>query len=440
MYNNLNQLVELFLNAYSELTPPVERKDLLLEVEKYLSHLIASDGSISESEADFLNGVLGMGLKTRDLANFITSYDTYGNRFGNTLPPIFEAHLDNFEASTAYVNLMETLGKACIVADDRADANEVQNLTKYITMLDDALQKRYPDRKRKALFDESSMDVETDDEEKTLEELLEELDELIGLETVKQNVRSLVHLQDIQMERERRGMKRIPISNHLVFLGNPGTGKTTIARLIARIYYRLGVIKENNFVEVDRSGLVAGYVGQTAIEVKNVMDAAKDGVLFVDEAYALSNGVRGDYGHEAIQTILKRMEDEREHMIVIVAGYPKLMEEFLESNPGLESRFSKKIFFPDYTPDELIDILKYMSGKNGVTVSDGGLEYTFSLLKERYDNRDENFANAREVRNMFEAAVVRQADRLYGVTDLSDEQLQTLEAEDFNANELTVEA
>lgn len=184
--------------------------------------------------------------------------------------------------------------------------------------------------------------------EETLEELLAELAGLIGLQSVKRNVYSLLHLQSIQMEREKRGLPKIPMTNHLVFTGNPGTGKTTVARLIARIYNKIGLLSTGNFVEVDRSGMVAGYVGQTAIEVKNVMDSAKGGVLFIDEAYSLATGLQGDYGMEAIETLLKRMEDDREDMVVIVAGYPKLMEKFISSNPGLRSRFSKKIHFPDY--------------------------------------------------------------------------------------------
>lgn len=277
------------------------------------------------------------------------------------------------------------------------------------------------------------------EEDETLEELLAELDGLIGLDSVKRNVHSLLHLQSIQMEREKRGLPKIPMTNHLVFTGNPGTGKTTVARLIARIYKKIGLLSTGNFVEVDRSGMVAGYVGQTAIEVKNVMDGAKGGVLFIDEAYALANGLSGDYGMEAIETLLKRMEDDREDMVVIAAGYPKLMEKFISSNPGLRSRFSKKIHFPDYNPEELLEILQYMVKKQSFTISEAALDLAYEVLEKKYETRTEDFANAREVRNFFESAVVSQADRLYGKENLTDEELCRLEVEDFKYNELMIE-
>ena len=194
-----------------------------------------------------------------------------------------------------------------------------------------------------------------------------------------------------------------------------------------------------NRIHILKTGLVAGYVGQTAIEVSNVLDSAKGGVLFIDEAYSLANGVGGDYGMEAIETLLKRMEDEREDLVVIVAGYPRLMERFISSNPGLRSRFSKKIFFPDYTPEELLDILQYMAKKNGFTISEPALDFAYELLEKKYNTRTEDFANAREVRNFFESAIVSQADRLYGKENITDDELCKLEVDDFKYNELMIE-
>lgn len=444
MNKELKNCVDLMIEALENITPALGRKEIVLELQKYLAYIIAADGTISDGETKFINDYLDLALKTRDLANFITAYDLLNQNFTSTLPSAFKAILENAEVASPYIDLMEALGKECIVADDKALPDEVSRFGAYMQMLYDAYNARHPNHKKEFLppTEETTKKEESKspEEEKTLPELLEELDGLIGLQTVKRNVYTLVHLQDIQQEREKRGMKRIPISNHLVFMGNPGTGKTTVARLLARIYYRLGVIESNNFVEVDRSGLVAGYVGQTAIEVSSVMDTAKNGVLFIDEAYALATGLKGDYGHEAIQTILKRMEDERDKMVVIVAGYPKLMEQFVDSNPGLRSRFSKTIFFPDYTPEELLEILQYIAGKNNMKVSESALAFAAEILKRRYESRGENFANAREVRNMFEQAVLIQADRLYGQLEITDEELCTLEAEDFRMFELIVES
>ncbi len=445
MNKDVKECIDGLVNAYAQISPTLTEKDIVLEIHKYLAFIIAADGTVTDGETKFINEYLDLGMKTRDLANFITAYDLMDRRFASKLPAAFEENLYNPDVSRAYIRLMELLGKLCIVSDEEAVQDEVDCFVAYMQTLYTAFNERHPDCKM--VFadpvdhsEEGLKQEDVPDEEKTLPELLKELDELIGLQTVKKNVYTLVHLQDIQAERERRGLKRIPISNHLVFMGNPGTGKTTVARLLARIYYRLGVIQSNTFVEVDRSGLVAGYVGQTAIEVSSVMDTAKNGVLFIDEAYSLATGLKGDYGHEAIQTLLKRMEDDRDKMVVIVAGYPKLMEQFISSNPGLRSRFSNTIFFPDYTPDELIEILQYIAEKNNMKVSAAGLDYAKEILKRRYETRGENFANAREVRNMFEHAVLVQADRLYGRIEISDDDLCTLEPDDFRMYELIVES
>lgn len=265
----------------------------------------------------------------------------------------------------------------------------------------------------------------------TLSSLLEQLNSLVGLEQVKNDVSSLINLLQIKKIREERGLKQLPMSMHLVFSGNPGTGKTTVARLLSKIYHELGVLSKGHLVEVDRSGLVAGYVGQTAIKVQEVIQEALGGILFIDEAYSLTvNRGESDFGFEAVDTLLKGMEDHRDDLIVIVAGYPDLMNEFLNSNPGLRSRFNKFINFADYTPQELMGIFKNLCDSMGYTISADCERCVKEYFEHRYATRDATFANGRDVRNYFEMAMVNQANRLSAITDISNDLLLQLELED----------
>ncbi|HTJ76706.1 MAG TPA: AAA family ATPase [Acidimicrobiales bacterium] len=262
-----------------------------------------------------------------------------------------------------------------------------------------------------------------------IEELLAELDGLVGLAAVKAEVKLATNLLRVERLRTERGLPVVERSRHLVFTGNPGTGKTTVARLLAEIYRTLGVVTKGQLVESDRSGLVAGYVGQTAIKVRDVFASALGGVLLIDEAYALVRGRDGDFGHEAVDAIVKLMEDHRDEVVLIVAGYPEEMAEFLDANPGLRSRFPKTIFFDDYSDDELLQIFDGMAKKSHYTPTEEARLAVRAYVAAR--PRDRGFGNARLVRNVFEAAVAAQASRVVELTDVSDDALVALEAVDI---------
>lgn len=260
---------------------------------------------------------------------------------------------------------------------------------------------------------------------------IEDLNALIGLSTIKHDVKELTDFVKVQKLRKDQGLKSVPTSLHLVFTGNPGTGKTTVARIIGRIYKKIGVLSKGQLVEVDRSGLVAGYVGQTAIKTQQKIQEAMGGVLFIDEAYALSGGDQDAFGQEAINTILKAMEDHRDDLIIIVAGYTEPMAHFIASNPGLKSRFNKYIEFPDYTLDELQDIFMMNVKKYDYTVADDVLAQIRGMIAAKKIMTMENFANAREVRNLFEEVITNQARRVAAMENPTAEDIMAITLDDL---------
>lgn len=259
-----------------------------------------------------------------------------------------------------------------------------------------------------------------------------ELAGLVGLQTVKTEVSKLSNYLKMQQLRKQKGMMSVPVTYHCVFTGNPGTGKTTVARILAGIYRDLGVLRKGHLVETDRSGLVAEYVGQTAVKTNKLIDSALDGVLFIDEAYTLVQGGNGDsYGPEAVATLLKRMEDDRNRLVVILAGYSGPMKTFIESNPGLRSRFNRYIHFEDYSADELLDIFKIIASKYDYLLDPAAELKLSKLFDHAVAGKDEHFGNGRFVRNIFEKVMENQASRLASSIDITEDKLRTILSEDI---------
>lgn len=269
---------------------------------------------------------------------------------------------------------------------------------------------------------EGKYDMEIDSEK--LEMCISELNSLIGLMGVKKELNSLVNFVKLQKIRKDKGLKIPTVSLHMVFTGNPGTGKTTVARLMSKILYELGYLSKGHVIETNRAGLVAGYLGQTAIKTEEVVKQAVGGVLFIDEAYTLAT--EDQYGQETIDTLLKLMEDYRDNLVVIVAGYPTLMKKFIESNPGLASRFNKYIVFDDYNVQELMEIYEYMCTNSSYILDSEGKAFLNEYIKDLVSEKDEGFGNARTMRNLFEKSIAFQANRVMSMESDKDDELSQL--------------
>ena len=261
-----------------------------------------------------------------------------------------------------------------------------------------------------------------------IEDLLAELDSYVGMDAIKTEVRSLINMVQVYKLRREHDLPTTDMSLHMVFSGNPGTGKTTVARIMSRIYHSLDILSKGQLVEVDRSGLVAGYVGQTALKTQKVIEKAMGGVLFIDEAYALNGKSENDFGQEAIDTILKAMEDHRDDLVVIVAGYTELMDRFIHSNPGLESRLNRFLMFEDYTPEQMVAIFKMQCKKGCYVLAQGTEELVRDFIAE--ESADDSFGNARGVRNLFEHILVAQNNRLAKMENVTRDDLMQILPDD----------
>lgn len=382
-------------------------------------------------------------VEAREVNEMVGSFKAFAIKKGVYLPEGFFAVPADTAPAENYLKNDEIFSKekkpasdsepVKAVGGDSDKTPEVTNITINYNVGSNAAPQQNNIQPEKPDIAPSVSSADDEKNEETLQSLLSELDGLVGLDSVKKDVHSLINFITVTKMRKERGMKVPTVSYHLVFTGNPGTGKTTVARLVARLYYQLGILPKGQLVETDRSSLVAGYLGQTAIKTQKVIQEAMGGVLFIDEAYALSGETDDSYGKEAIETILKAMEDHRDELIVVVAGYTELMHKFIDSNPGLSSRFNKYFEFPDYSENELLKIYESFCSKNGYKLG----EDAASMLKEHfavlYSNRNDKFGNARLARNIFEKSINAQADRISENNLFSDFDLETITADDIHS-------
>lgn len=418
------------------------RELLRREFLDFVIYLAMLDAGFTPWEEEFINKTFGFRLNKDTVKELKVHRRLTESHYGVQIPLVLKyfvlADAGRKIKGDIYGNkkakyLVETyrlIGQNYLAGNESAGDKEINALSKYCMMLDDCL-KEYgllrPDKKSEPITKGEKQEKKED-----INDLMAELNSLTGLKTVKEDLNALIDLMRVQKMREENGMKQTGINKHMVFMGNPGTGKTTVARLLAEIYAGIGVVEKGHLVEVDRSGLVSGYIGQTAMKVQDVVEEALGGILFVDEAYTLTSSKgQNDFGQEAVDTLLKAMEDHRDDLIVIVAGYTDLMQEFLDSNPGLRSRFNKYIIFEDYTAEEQFEIFCFMCKGMDYVLSKEAAKEAERFFKERNENKPETYANARDVRNYLEKAISNQATRIVQLKNVDKETLAILEREDL---------
>ncbi len=442
------------------------RAELAPEMDEFMTKcalgLWSRAGGIGQRHVDMANQIYSRGQKQPQwllwtLTSSVCDNDVF-------LPPVFYWNLAESdvkrgtETSRTFIRMLTNILLYLAAVDDDVTMAEAEYITEcadrltavcdtngvrksrealnpldYVTSAEPSFVEKHPPQTQTSGGDTKPEIKAGEAEEKkpSVEELMEQLDELVGLDEVKKDVKSLINLIKVRKLRQENDLPVPPMSLHMVFMGNPGTGKTTVARLVGGLYAAIGVLSKGQLIEVDRSGLVAGYVGQTALKTQEVIKSALGGVLFIDEAYSLSSGGENDFGREAIETILKAMEDHRDDLIVIVAGYSGPMTKFISSNPGLQSRFNKYFFFPDYNGEQLLAIFRKQCAKNGYKLTEESEKAARELFDELYEERDDNFGNGRDVRNRFEDMVVRQSNRVAAMEAPTKEDLMAVLPEDF---------
>jgi SpoVK/Ycf46/Vps4 family AAA+-type ATPase len=399
------------------------------------------DNDFSILEVDFLRDIelifndVENDVKNLSSQKMLTIYkDNFKKNkhlFGEIKKPLAISFLDIYDNAngTDFGQNARTMyfryANAFVKADGKVTSQEIEGLETLKNII-------YPidDATNNTSTDSTALKCNEEEKSLSLDKLFIELNSLVGLNVVKKDVQEMVNFLTIQQLRASKGMNITPTSKHLVFYGNPGTGKTTIARLLSKIYKSLGVISKGHLVETDRAGLVAGYIGQTALKVHEVVNKALGGILFIDEAYSL-NGEGQDFGSEAIDTLLKLMEDNRDDLIVIVAGYTEKMNKFLATNPGLKSRFNKYILFEDYSPEQLLEIFVRLCESASFKLTGEAEQKLLGIFKILCEVKDESFGNARLARNLFEHTVNSQANRIIALTNITDELLSTIEIVDI---------